>query len=711
MKKIRINLMTKFTVFAVLCLAIIVSVIGISTMLSVSAAEDQAKYDLNDMLFAYSEIVDEYLQNKSAYVSGLSKNEQIINYFENPAMYEESTSNFLSEEYKAANGVYEGMFLGNYETGKIVLDGMGGNVIGIDLTKFPFFEGTKNKKLHIDQVVYRSPATNRLVFVIAAPVFNKAGTRLGLVSTSIEWEVFLEQRINKYKVGLTGYIYMLDKEGQFIAHPDKEKYLTNINKFDFADKIMKGKNGFIKTKNDGTMFISFREIEKSGWIIAATVFEKELIAGAAKAAVTSVFIGAVLFIIIAVFFVFFVSMIVKNVKKLTYNSKEIADGNLDVTTDITSNDELGDLGNSFNRMVDELKNKASLLEKISDKDLTIDVKMTSENDGLGLSLKRMKESMNEILVQVNTAVDQVASGAQQVALSSQSLSQGATEQASSLEEISSSIVEISSQVQRNTENAQEANSLSKESMNNAQEGNKQMKDLVTAMNMINSSSDKIKKIVKTIDDIAFQINLLALNANVEAARAGKYGKGFAVVAEEVRNLAIRSADAVKETTSMVEESISNINQGNNLVDQTAKQLEKIADSASKVAGLVEEITNAGKEQSEGLTQISTGLTQIDQVTQSNTAGAEESASASEELASMAKQLKQMIAQFKLETQSGIKSVKNEKTIEAEKLILHGKNIQSLTDKRHPDKEKKVALKRVIDPSKVIALDDNDFAGF
>ena len=161
------------------------------------------------------------------------------------------------------------------------------------------------------------------------------------------------------------------------------------------------------------------------------------------------------------------------------------------------------------------------------------------------------------------------------------------------------------------------------------------------------SSDEIKKVVKVIDDIAFQINLLALNANVEAARAGKYGKGFAVVAEEVRNLAVRSASAVKETTNMVEDSIANIKKGNDIVAVTAKQLADITSGATKVANFLEEIATASKEQALAIDQITGGLDQIDQVTQANTASAEESASASEELASQAQQLKAMISRFKL----------------------------------------------------------------
>ena len=326
-------------------------------------------------------------------------------------------------------------------------------------------------------------------------------------------------------------------------------------------------------------------------------------------------------------------------------TKRIAMGDLDMEI---SGDNVRGVYESVRNMVDALKYKADKIEQIANKDLTIDIEKASEKDGLGASLILMRDSLREMLGQVNTAVDQVASGSDQVSQASQDLSQGATEQASSLEEISSSITEVNSQSKQNADNATEANGIAKQATTDAEGGNEQMKELVEAMNRINASSDEINKIVKVIDDIAFQINLLALNANVEAARAGKYGKGFAVVAEEVRNLAVRAAEAVKETSSMVEDSISNIKEGNELVDKTAAQLDSIVTGSSKVAEFLGEIASASKEQAQAIDQITEGLDQIDQVTQGNTASAEESASAAEELAGQAQQLKAMISQFKLD---------------------------------------------------------------
>ncbi len=299
-------------------------------------------------------------------------------------------------------------------------------------------------------------------------------------------------------------------------------------------------------------------------------------------------------------------------------------------------------------MVASLVEKADNLQTVADGDLSVRVQVLGEQDMLGNSLQKMKVSLNELLSQVAGAVTQVNAGAEQISLSSQDLSQGATEQAASIEEITSAITEINSMSRQNAEGSKTAHGLARTAMDNANEGRVRMDELTGIMTKINASADEINKVVKIIDDIAFQINLLALNANVEAARAGKYGKGFAVVAEEVRNLAVRSAQAVKETTKMVEETVSNIAMGDRASKDTNEQLNAIVEGTGKVADLLSEISSSSAEQAQGIDQVNTGLDQIDQTTQANTASAEQSAAASEELAGQAQQLTALIAQFTLD---------------------------------------------------------------
>ncbi|MBU8913963.1 MAG: HAMP domain-containing protein, partial [Spirochaetales bacterium] len=242
---------------------------------------------------------------------------------------------------------------------------------------------------------------------------------------------------------------------------------------------------------------------------------------------------------------------------------------------------------------------AGVAGEIAEGNLTVAVAETKSRDEVGAltgSFTDMLGSLNDVLGQVSESVDQVNTGSEQVAQASQSLSQGSTEQASSLEEVTASLNEINSQSNQNSETASEASSVAKGALQSAAGGNEQMQSLIAAMGQINNSSDEISKVVKVIDDIAFQINLLALNANVEAARAGKYGKGFAVVADEVRNLAVRSAEAAKETTAMVEETTRNVDAGNKAAEATSTQLEEIVTGSTKVADFLEEIALASKEQ-------------------------------------------------------------------------------------------------------------------
>lgn len=356
---------------------------------------------------------------------------------------------------------------------------------------------------------------------------------------------------------------------------------------------------------------------------------------------------AVVALISVIVAVLLINSIVRPLRLLTDTADKLAVGDVSVQVSSNSKDEIGTLMEAFGRMIEGIRGQAQAAERIAEGDLTVEIEVRSDRDLLGRKLKQMVESNNEVLTNINAAAEQVASGASQVSASSISLSQGATEQASVVEQLSASLEEISAQTNQNAVNAGQANELAESVKANAMLGNRQMKEMLEAMEEINEASANISKIIKVIDEIAFQTNILALNAAVEAARAGQHGKGFAVVAEEVRNLAARSAGAAKETTDMIEGSIKKAEAGTKIANDTAQALRDMVSGIEKVAELVGEIAIASNEQASGVAQINQGIMQVSQVVQTNSSTSEESAAASEELSSQATMLKQLVARFNL----------------------------------------------------------------
>jgi methyl-accepting chemotaxis protein len=346
------------------------------------------------------------------------------------------------------------------------------------------------------------------------------------------------------------------------------------------------------------------------------------------------------------------------VKEMNFLTKSAMEGKLDVRGNVHDfNGAYQDIVQGVNQTLDAVMgpiNEASMtLEKVAGKDMT--ARVTGDYKG---DHAKIKEFLNLAVENLDKALQQVAIGAEQVAAASvqvstggQALSQGASEQASSLEEVSSSLQEMSSMTKQNAMNAREANGVAEAARDSSQKGVESMNRMSSAINQIKSSSDATAKIVKTIDEIAFQTNLLALNAAVEAARAGDAGKGFAVVAEEVRNLAMRSAEAAKNTSNLIEEAVKNSENGVTINAEVLKNFHDITDKINKVSQVVAEIAAASEQQDQGISQVNKAVEQLNQLTQQNAANAEESASAAEEMSSQSEEMRSMVAGFKLTANS------------------------------------------------------------
>ncbi|HYD81153.1 MAG TPA: methyl-accepting chemotaxis protein [Paucimonas sp.] len=294
---------------------------------------------------------------------------------------------------------------------------------------------------------------------------------------------------------------------------------------------------------------------------------------------------------------------------------------------------------------------------IASGDLTITLEKKSDDEigRLFGAFDSMQTKLVDTVRQINEGAGTIASASQEIASGNADLSSQTESQASSLEETASSMEELTSTVKQNADNARQANQLAMSASEVAKKGGEVVNQVVSTMGSINESARKIVDIISVIDGIAFQTNILALNAAVEAARAGEQGRGFAVVAAEVRNLAQRSAAAAKEIKALIGDSVEKVDAGSRLVEQAGATMDEIVTSVRHVTDIIGEITAASQEQSAGIEQVNQAIVQIDDTTQKNAALVEEAAAAAEALQEQAAKLAQLVHVFKLSNMAGAAS--------------------------------------------------------
>ena len=312
-------------------------------------------------------------------------------------------------------------------------------------------------------------------------------------------------------------------------------------------------------------------------------------------------------------------------------------------------DLIGGLNAILDNLLAPVNEARSILERLAARDLS--ARMSTDWHGdhavLARALNTAAEALDRTLSEVAASADQVHSAALQIADGSQGLARGASEQAASLEEVASGLQEVGSVTHRNAEHAAEARELSTQAQQSSGRGVAEMQRLSDAILRIKQSSDSTARIVRTIDEIAFQTNLLALNAAVEAARAGDAGRGFAVVAEEVRGLALRSAEAARQTATLIEQAVITANEGVELNAAVLEQLTDIDQRVSRVGVVMADVASASQQQRDGIAAIGRAVELMNGVTQQVAANAEESASAAEELAGQATTMNGLVNEFTL----------------------------------------------------------------
>lgn len=439
-----------------------------------------------------------------------------------------------------------------------------------------------------------------------------------------------------------------------------KEFIPRDEDYSRVQSMLSNGNAFqMKTvRQDGVDVMRFFYPIKAGdetWWSLSTITVKEMNQSVNTTVLILSLVCAAALVMLLIVFPMVLRRLLDPLKTVVDAAQGIYEGNLEVQVEYRSGDEIGTLAETFDMMSNNLKRMMSdiqyLLGEMADGNFDLDTLAEDSYAGefqeiLG-SIRKLNMKLTNSLKEISHSSEKLYAGSEQVSAGAQALAQGAAEQAASMEEQAASIAEISLQSETNALNANEAIQIASETGIQMMKGSKQMEEMLEAMEEIKASSGEIKKIIKTIEDIAYQTKILALNAAVEATHAGEFGKGFGVVAGEVQSLALKASEASKNTAILIENSLSAVEKGSLLADKEAHILLEAVKGSEEVEKFVKKISKATAEQADAINQITQGMEQISSVVQTNSAAAEEFSSSSQEMSQLARDLQEEVDNFKL----------------------------------------------------------------
>lgn len=647
----------------------LLSVLLLAIAVVISAVLFLVYYDSSKIVFNKSEdilksntqsVINNVKSWMNTTITALNEERNVIEYF---SMKPEEELAYLRHIANRYDSFPAGLYIGTKE-GKLIHPSFIADD-NFDIFTRPWYSEGIDSEDFVFGSVHLDENTHSYVVGVSGILKDKNGNIRG-VAAADAYLNSISNIVQQVQLEQTGGMFLVDtKTNMIIGHKDDNIKGTKLGNQDdemysYISKMLESDNmglHIYQKPNRDKIHMDIEKIPNSEWVAVAYVPNNEIMSDLNLLTKNVIGISVISIIVLLLLTIIITKKIIINpIREIDSTANQIASGNLNVSINYKSNDELGSLASNFNKTVVRLQEYVNYIDEISDilneiskGNLAFELKYSYEGEFFKIkeALTNISNSLNKILKQISLSANLVSENASQLSISSQNLAEGATDQASSIQQLLATTTEVSNHSKVIANKSHIAISKTDEAKNYLSQSNEEMDKMVVAMSEINKSSQEITGIAITIEDIASQTNMLALNAAIEASKAGEAGRGFAVVADEIRNLADASRQASKKISNLIELSLISVDNGTQIANDTAKSLISVKEATQNIAKTVDEIFEDSNNQAHSLQQITMGVEQISNVIQNNSSTAEKSATSSEELSLQADTLKNLVNEFKL----------------------------------------------------------------
>lgn len=638
-----------------------------------SIVKNDITNQMTDAVESRASIINDYVTSAEEYMTAFALGSEVRNLLmdpDNPQLTEKAQQ--YTEDFASVKGIFEGLYIATPDTH--VLTHTSKDAVGITTRSGDsldqFHETILSKQELTNLGIMQSPGTGSMILSMYYPIYE-AEECIGYVGSGVYASQLMDVLLGLEMKGLPNseYVFLNVDTGVYLYHEDEtllNTQTTDPGYLDIIDQVKASGNTQASTysyqdESGVEHLIVYKYLKDRNWVFmvrnnAAEVYE--------TVSMVRIVVGMLCGIVEVIIILVTLLILHRQGKELMMLESAISRlGNLDLSADqellrfYNRKDEIGIIAHTTHHLCDRLRKTIDdigrILGEMADGNIAVDV---TQNESYYIgdfkilleNLITIRNKLTNLMRDISRVAKQVDAGAYQVSAGVQTLSQGTMEQSVSVEGLVSHVTDLSTQINDSAVRCGNASELVDKANGYADEADEKMAQLTIATNNIDQSSAQIGSIIQTIEDIAFQTNILALNASVEAGRAGAAGKGFSVVADEVRSLASKSSQAAKNTSVLIRSSMHDIKSGTSSTSQAISAMKVINDCIESIKSLMDEIAVASVQQSEMISSVEGGIKDISKVVQANTTAAVESAEVSKELSNQANTLKNLISQFRVE---------------------------------------------------------------